>query len=138
MAFSLNQVYFLDDFCKLSKTVSDGTCLGEPPGGFCDVGCCCYFFTLKELFTFPGFFFTGTPPWVLSVAFPSHFYRECYGSELAFFNHRRFYLALLPLIVWHVLLLRCGQEHPIQDLPLCLPSQSCPFRLMHGLELFLL
>ena len=23
---------------KLSKTPSDGTCLGEPPGGFCDVG----------------------------------------------------------------------------------------------------
>ena len=22
-----------------SKTSSDGTCLGEPPGGFCDVGC---------------------------------------------------------------------------------------------------
>ena len=24
---------------QLNKTPSDGTCLGEPPGGFCDVGC---------------------------------------------------------------------------------------------------
>ena len=40
MAFSLDQVYFLDDFCKLNKTPGNGTCLGEPPGGFCDVGCC--------------------------------------------------------------------------------------------------
>ena len=33
--------------------------------------------------------------------------------------------------------LRCGQEHPIQDLPLCLPSQSSPFQLTHGLELLM-
>ena len=42
-----------------------------------------------------------------------------------------FYLMLLCL--W----LRWGQEHPIQDLPLCLPSQSCPFRLTHSLELLM-
>ena len=29
------------------------------------------------------------------------------------------------------------QEHPIQDLPLCLPSKSCPFRLTHGFELLM-
>ena len=29
----------------LSKTPSNGTCLGEPPGGFCDVGCCCCFWS---------------------------------------------------------------------------------------------
>ena len=34
--------------------------------------------------------------------------------------------------------LRCRQEHPIQDPPLCLPSQSCPFWLTHGLELLIL
>ena len=33
--------------------------------------------------------------------------------------------------------LRWGQEHPIQDPPLCLPSQNCPFRRMHGFELFM-
>ena len=25
---------------EFSKTPSDGTCLREPPGGVCDVGCC--------------------------------------------------------------------------------------------------
>ena len=30
MAFSLGQVYFLGDFCKLKKTPSNGNCLGEP------------------------------------------------------------------------------------------------------------
>ena len=41
--FTLVQVpfYVLRRLCKLNKTPSDGTCLGEPPGGFCDVGCCC-------------------------------------------------------------------------------------------------
>ena len=34
---------FLGNSCKLNKTPSDGTCLGEPPGGFCDVGSCCCF-----------------------------------------------------------------------------------------------
>ena len=30
-------------------------CLGEPPGGFCDVSCCCCFSPL-EVFTFPCYF----------------------------------------------------------------------------------
>ena len=47
MDFSLDQVYYLDYFCKLNKTPGDGTCLGELPGGFCDVGCCCCF--LRQL-----------------------------------------------------------------------------------------
>ena len=41
---------FLGDFCKLNKTAIDGTCLGEAPGGFCDVGCCCCCFTSLEVF----------------------------------------------------------------------------------------
>ena len=102
----------LDDFFKLNKTPGDGTCLGEPPGGFCDVGCCCCFY-LTGGFYFSGLLFlaTGTPPWFLrSVkvsnsselcpgyfrllyfcqAFPSHFYRERYAFERAFFTYRRF------------------------------------------------
>ena len=39
---------------------------------------------------------------------------------------------------WHFLWLWCGQEHPIQDRPLCLPSQCCLFRVMHGLDLLIL
>ena len=49
---------FLGDFCKLNKTPSDGTCLGEPPGGFCDVGCCC--FTSLEVFL-PSLLFDVIP-----------------------------------------------------------------------------
>ena len=43
VTFPLVQVpfYVLRRLCKLNKTPSDGTCLGEPPRGFCDVGCCC-------------------------------------------------------------------------------------------------
>ena len=33
--------------------------------------------------------------------------------------------------------LRCGQEHSIQDLPLCFPSQGRLFRLTHGHELLM-
>ena len=33
--------------------------------------------------------------------------------------------------------LRWEQEHPIQDPPLCLLSQSCPFWLTRGLELLM-
>ena len=42
MAFCVDQVYFLGDFRKLNKTPSNGTCLGEPPGGFCDFDCSCF------------------------------------------------------------------------------------------------
>ena len=38
----------IEDFCKLNKTPSDATCLGEPLGGFFDAGCCC--FTSLEVF----------------------------------------------------------------------------------------
>ena len=50
MACSLVWVYFIGDFCKLNKTPSDGTCLGEPPGGFCDVGCCCCFYLIGDFY----------------------------------------------------------------------------------------
>ena len=50
---------FLGAFCKLNKIPSDGTCLGEPPGDFCDVGCCrC--FTLLEVFL-PPLLFDAVP-----------------------------------------------------------------------------
>ena len=42
-----------------------------------------------------------------------------------------FYPTLLRL--W----LRWGQEHPIQDPPLFLPAQSCPFQMTGGLELLM-
>ena len=49
---------FLGDFCKLNKTPSDGTCLGEPAGVFCDVSCCC---ALTSLEVFPSLLFDVIP-----------------------------------------------------------------------------
>ena len=64
-----------------------------------------------DVFTFPGYFPTGTSPWLFRPvkastiselcsgyfrllyfcqAFPSHFYRERYAFERAFFTYRRF------------------------------------------------
>ena len=131
-------------------------CLGEPPGGFCDVGYCCCFSSL-DVFTFPGYFsmppalhpsFSGLwrPPLALSSTLATfgcftfaRFFRHSFTeSATVFIGHFLptgvFYLTLLHRQLWHVLWLRCGQEHHIQDPPLCLPSQSCPFRLAHGLQ----
>ena len=106
---------FLGDFCKLNKTPSNGTSLGEPPRGFCDVGCCC--FTSLEVFL-PSFLsdvishssmsyrrvFTPTlyfqPSSLQSDLRHFHLtflglsqpHRECYSFERAFFTQRRFLL----------------------------------------------
>ena len=49
------------------KTPSDGTCLREPPGGFCDVGCCCFLPHWRFLtFILALFHATGTPPRLLN------------------------------------------------------------------------
>ena len=113
--FSLVQVrffMFFGDFCNRSKISRDGICLGEPPGGFCDVGYCCCFTSL-EVFTFPGYFsfpptlhpgFSG--PWkpqpalistlaafgcfIFTRLFPLQPYRECYDFKRAFLTHRCF------------------------------------------------
>ena len=153
---------FLGDFCKLNKTPSDDTCLGEPPGGFCGVGCCCC--TSQEVFL-PSLLFNVIPH--SSVSYrrvftpilyfqPSsshsdlrHFHLTFLSFSVTalprvlrfwanvFYPHAFFTLHSFPTF-WHVLWLRCRQEHPIQDRPLCLPSQNCPFRLTHGLELLIL
>ena len=94
------------------------------------------------------FLATGTPPWLLRPvkastssevypgyfqllyfcqAFPSQSYRERYGFWVCIFNPQAFFTLrsfadIFSTFFW----LRCGQEHPIQDPPLCLPSQSCP------------
>ena len=55
-------------------------CLGEPPGDFCDTGCCSSFIPVFVMlvFKFPGYFYhaTDTPPWLLSPMTAST------GSEL--------------------------------------------------------
>ena len=165
--FPLAKFTSLATFVNSTKLPAIAVCLGEPPVGFCDVGCCycccCCFPHWRILHFRATFLATGTPPWLLRPvkastsselypgyfrllyfcqAFPSQFYRECYGFEWAFFTHRHFLpYAPSPIFLAHfVTQLRagCGQEHPIQDPPLCLPSQSCPFQLAHGLELLIL
>ena len=88
-------------------------CLGEHPGGFCDVGCCCVVFLTGGFYVsgllFPchrhstpasqtreGLHWLWVLPWLLSVAlffqaFLPQFYCERYGFEWAFFIHRRFF-----------------------------------------------
>ena len=145
----------------LNKTPSDGTCLGEPPRGFCDVGCCCFCFPywrfLRFQATFPyhrhstlasrtreGLHQLWPLPWLFSVALVlPRFFVTVLPRALRFWVSiflptGVFYLALLPRYFWYVLWISWGQDHPIQDPPLCLPSQSNPLWLTHGLELLIL
>ena len=99
---------FLGDSTKLPALVL----AGGTSEGFFDVGSCCYFiltrrFYISGLLSLP----TGTSPWLFRPvkastiselcsgyfrllyfcqAFPSHFYRERYAFERAFFTYRRF------------------------------------------------
>ena len=136
---------------------------GEPPGGNCDVGCCCCF-TSQEVFL-PSVVFDIIPH--SSVSYRQifrpilyfqgsslqsdlqHFHLTFLGFSvtallqvlqfwLGVFYPQAFFTSHSFPIFWNVLWLRCRQEHPIQDPPLCLPSQSCPFWLTHGLELLIL
>ena len=122
-------------------------------------------FTSLEVFTFPGYFslppalhpsFSGPgegPPLAVSstlatficFTFARLFSVTVLPQTLRFwvgvfypqgFFTLRSFINIFGTFLW----LRCGQEHPIQDLlnPLCLPLQSCPFRMTHGLELFIL
>ena len=154
---------FLGDFCKLNKTPSDGTCLGEPAGVFCDVSCCC---ALTSLEVFPSLLFDVIPHtsvsycWVFtpvlyfqpsssqsdsgyfhlnfSGLFRHSFTASATVSSGRFLPHRCFLPCTSSPHFGTFLWLRCGQKHPIQNPALCLPSQSCPFRLTHGLELLIL
>ena len=152
--------FMIEIFCNLNKTPSDGTCLGEPPGDFCDVGCCCCFLAhwrfLPFWATFPchrhstltsqaceGLHWLWALPWLLSVALLLPGFsvtvlpRALRFWAGVFYPHTVFNLHSFPTF-WHVFWLRCGQEHPIQDPPLCLLSQSCLFRLTSGFELLML
>ena len=52
-----------------SKTPSDGTCLGERPGGFCYVGCHfifdLHFIAVLHFVSRLLYHIIGTPPWLL-------------------------------------------------------------------------
>ena len=144
----------LGDLTKLPAMV---LCLGEPLGDFCNVGCCCCFSSL-EVFTFLGYFslppalhpgFSGpwrlwALPWLLLVAlfFARLFCHIFTTSPMVSSGHFLLTGVFLPFTpsphVWHILWLRCWQEHPIQGPPLCLPSQSFPLWLTHGFELIIL
>ena len=153
----------MEHFCKLNKTPRDGTCLGQPPGSFFDVGCCC--FTSVEVFTFPSYFFMSLalhpgfsgpwrPPPALSstmttfgcFTFARLFRHNLTASATVVSGHFLptgvFYLALFPHIFARFYDSDAGQDHRIQDPPLSLPSQSFLTHgidlLTHGLELLIL
>ena len=130
------------------------------PGGFCDVGCCCFYFT-GYFYVFGLLFFpTDTPPWLLRhmkasssselcpgyfwllyfcQAFLSQLYHERYCFWVRVFCPQAFFtLCSFTDIFGTFLWLRWGKEQPFQDPPLCLSSQSHPFWLIYGLELLML
>ena len=110
MTFSLDQVYFLEDFYKLNKTPSDGPCWENLTEAFVMLMLFCPYWTfLRFLDAFPCHrhptlacqgrerfhqLWTLYPGYFRLLyffqAFLSHFYRERYGFEWVFFTHRRF------------------------------------------------
>ena len=147
----------LGDLTKLPAMV---LCLGEPPADVFDVDCCCCFFPywrfLRFRTTFPchrhsnlasqvreGLHQLWALPWLLSVALylpdfsvtvlprAQQFWLGIFYTQ-ALFTLRSFLTCLTGFVT------QCRQENPIQVPPLCLPSQSCPFRLTQGLELLIL
>ena len=102
-------------------------CLGEPPGGFCDVGCRCSSWIAAFCdvsFCISGLLFSCHRHSILTFQTREGFHqlivlflatfdcfcfsisRERYGFEWALFTHRRFFtLMLIPHIFCHNLLL---------------------------------
>ena len=130
--------------CKLNKTPSNGTCLGQPTGGFCDVGCCCCFTSLE---IFRSLFFDVIPHpsvsycWVFTTILyfqPSRrfhlnfsgLFRHCFtasGTVLSgsFLPTSVFYLALLP----HTLVRFCDSDAD-RDTPSRILLCACPHRVV--------
>ena len=126
-------------FMWLNKTHSDGTCLGEPPGGFCDVGCCRslpHWRFLRFRATFPchrhstlasqareGLHQLWALPWLLLVALLLPGF-----SVTAFFTSRRFLpYAPSPTFLAHfVTQMRAGTPHPGSSSVLALTELSLP------------
>ena len=160
--FSRFLFMFLRDFLKLNKTLSDGTCLESISRRL--LWCCLLLFYLLEVFLLSLLFdviphssvsyrrvFTPILYFQLNSSHSDsrHFHLTFLGFSVTalprvlrfwagvFYPQAFFTLHSFPTF-WHVLWLRCGQEHPIQYRPLYLPSQSGPFRLTHGLELLIL
>ena len=143
----------------LNKTSSDGTLLGRTSRRF--LWCWLLLFSSLEGFTFSGYFSlqptlhpgcsgSWTPPPALTsnmatfgcFAFPSLFCHIFTASATVLSRHLLPTGAFLTCTLFphfcHVLWLKWGQEHPVQDPPLHLASQGCPFRLTHELKLLIL
>ena len=141
---------FSGDFCKLTKTPSDGTSLGEPPGNFSDVGCCCCCFTSLEVFTFPGYFSLpqalhpgflgqwGSPPALSSTLATFGFFtfakifRHSFTASVTvlswcFLPTGAFYLTLLPRILGRFCDSDAGRNTPSRILLCACPHGVVPF-----------
>ena len=88
----------------LNKTPSDGTCLGEPPGDFCEAGCCCCFSPHWRFFIncFSTSFLTLS--WAISgflhpfyTFSPAHRRVICNTFILTFLG---FSITFLPRVLW--------------------------------------
>ena len=118
---------------RLNKTPRDGACLGELPGGFCDVGCCCCFSHWRFLrfrTTFlchwhstlasqarEGFHELWALPWLLSVALllPGFsFLPQALRFRAGIFYSQAFFtLHIFPRFLIHfVTQVRAGTPHP--------------------------
>ena len=125
---------------------SDGTCLGEPPEGFCDVGGCCCFYLTGGFYVYGLFFFaTGTLLWLLpSPALNStlaifgfftfarlfrHIFTASATVEWAFFTHRCFFTlrsTFSTFLTRFVTQMRAGTPHPGSSSVSALKELSLP------------
>ena len=134
-------------------------CLGEPPGGFCDIDCCSsliavFVILVVVVFTFPGYFSMPAAlhlgfreglhqpwalPWLLSIAL---LFRYIFAASVTvlsghFLPTGVFYLTFLPDI-WHNLLLSRLPWEPavlpwrLQGLPLRFKTQTLPICLFES------
>ena len=115
---------------QLNKTPSDGNCLGEPPGGFCDVGCCCFlphwriFISLlfdvilhpsesyRRVFTLILYFqpsSSQSDSWHFHFDFSKLFIFTASAPVLSGLFYRRRFLLYITLLVTQMLL---GTPHP--------------------------
>ena len=126
-------------------------CSGEPPGSFCNIGCCWFsFIVVLHSLLFLHFRATYSMPPALCPGFSGSWRSQpalsvtlatfdcfcfCYGFEWAFFTHSHFYLILLPHICWYNLLLSRLPWEPVvlpwslQDIMLILETQIRPICL---------
>ena len=130
----------------------------EPPGGFCDIGCCsCLvltggFYVSTPATLHPGLLDSWRPPPDLSSTVDTlgyFYFCQVFPSLVCLilarvprflagiFYPQAFFTLHFFRTFWCILWLKCGQEHPFQNRPCSCRHRVDPFRLARGLELLL-